>query len=399
MIKSLSIKNFKTHKNTYVELSPTLNVFSGLSTEGKTALLSAIRLLCTNKPSGSEYISYFAKQPPETSIIIEFDDCKIEFLKTKKTAKYIIHGDEKIEFTDLNKKIPEEVQNLVKMDDDNFSWQFDLPYLLFGPKSEISKKINDVIGIQRFDEKIKEINKESLSLNREIKSKKDEVHEYKSLLKKIQNHTNIKDYLDVLEKMEKQIRENNKFLEDLENLDQRLKIKRDLNKSEKKMLEINKYIQDLRDLKDLDENKPQKIIDLKNNIKNYKESKDKEYKVTNKFKKLIKLDEEKAQILALIKNNKEQTLSIIKEKINDFNFIKNKSNKAEKVFQKIINLDKDKEKVRIEIEDLIKKLSLMEELKDIKMVKSRLKKEEELIQEELSGFDTCPECGQELKWA
>ena len=49
VIKTLSVKNFRNHKETKVELSPCINVFIGDNAQGKTNLLEAIFLTCVGR--------------------------------------------------------------------------------------------------------------------------------------------------------------------------------------------------------------------------------------------------------------------------------------------------------------------------------------------------------------
>jgi len=48
-IKSLRLSNFRNHKNTFIELSPGINIFWGKNAQGKTNLLEAVYLTCVGR--------------------------------------------------------------------------------------------------------------------------------------------------------------------------------------------------------------------------------------------------------------------------------------------------------------------------------------------------------------
>lgn len=346
MIKNIKIKNFKILKDVDIDLCDTLNVISGLSAEGKTAFLSSLKLLCTNKPSGSDYISYFAKEPQKTSVKIQFNNCNVEFKKTKKTAEYILDEDKEKSFTELNKKVPDEIFNAILMDDDNFSWQFDMPYLLFGPKSEISKKINDVIGIQKFDDKLKEINKEILSLNKDFKSTKSEVQDLKIKKKDLRFISEIESKFKELEVAERKIKKEESRVEVLDNIKERLK-------------------------------KKEKIKDLKKIV----------YKVQGLFDDIDELRYE---------NNYDKLLKI-KSTIENKKSIKEKYKKINDIYIDVKTLTDKKNEIELNLKEIKNKIILTEKIKYIKKNISRINQELNEIKMKINEFKVCPTCGSELK--
>ena len=60
MIKSLKIENFQSHKDSYLEFSNGINIISGKSNNGKTAILRALNWVITNRPQGIAFKSTFS---------------------------------------------------------------------------------------------------------------------------------------------------------------------------------------------------------------------------------------------------------------------------------------------------------------------------------------------------
>lgn len=349
MIKNIKIKNFKTLKDVDIALCDTLNVISGVSSEGKTAFLSAINLVCTNRPTGNGYISYFADDPKETNIEIEFSDGVVEFEKTEKTAKYLINKDNNFKFTDLNKTVPDEVKALTKMDEDSFSSQFDLPYLILGPsaKTELSKKINETLGIQKFDDKQREINKTLLSLNREYKQNKSTLLELKLKKKKLKDIDKIEFLFSKLKELEDEEIKNEELHSEITWIKRRLKNKDNLKKIEENIETVKCKLHQINSIEETIANN-EKIIKIKAQIDKY----------ISLYQKLNKL---KAT---------EKTLDKLEEKLYKINEEEN-ANKDKLKLIKMIKLKKEKVKNTI---------SEIYGLKD-----------------QLKEFKICPECGQELR--
>ena len=342
MLKNLTLKYYKSYKDLSIDFDKITTIY-GLSSSGKTNILSALKLACTAKPNGNKYISNFAKDK-SASIKLNFEDGNIEFKRNKTQAKYILNDDKENPFTHLNKNVPDEIQNFLKIDIDNFSNQFDGPYLIFSPNSAISKKINEIIGIEKWDIKLKEINKVILDSKNKIKEKYQSVKEKRKLLVEIENIG----YLD----LEKLIEEN-----DL--LKEKISKKTDIIE---KIIDIKKY---------------KNIPDIKNKI--------------NRINKLIVKHDE-------LKNSIDKKRKII-ENINKINEI----NKEKKIFSIILKLNekliKLNEKYGQSKEKVENKTNIINKINNLKNTMNEIKsmnKELKTLTNELKG-KICPECGQEIK--
>jgi len=57
MIKTLSIQNYQSHKDSTLEFDPGVNVIVGSTDSGKTAIIRALRWLIWNRPNGDSFRS------------------------------------------------------------------------------------------------------------------------------------------------------------------------------------------------------------------------------------------------------------------------------------------------------------------------------------------------------
>ena len=76
MIKSLSIKNYQSHKDSYLEFSEGVNCILGGSDNGKTAIIRAINWIMTNRPLGESFRSNWGGK---TEVELFTDDASILF--------------------------------------------------------------------------------------------------------------------------------------------------------------------------------------------------------------------------------------------------------------------------------------------------------------------------------
>ena len=109
MIKRIGIRNFQSHRDTEIEPSPGVNVFVGRNMTGKSAILRALRLLLLNKPGGSDFVSWGARN---AEIEIEYGDHTIRRVKGKRTNIYSI---DESEFKSFGKGVPDEIAAVLGM--------------------------------------------------------------------------------------------------------------------------------------------------------------------------------------------------------------------------------------------------------------------------------------------
>ena len=179
MIKKLILNNFQAHKKTELKFCPGVNAIIGESDEGKTSIIRALYWAAQNKPNGGDFISNFSKKG-ECSANLIIDGNEVTRFKNKSENCYKVNGQE---FKALGKSgVPDEVSNILQLDDLNFQNQMDSPFLLSNNGGEVARYLNEVADLNIISESLTKIKSRVDSTNRDIKAVEAEVESSQSEL-------------------------------------------------------------------------------------------------------------------------------------------------------------------------------------------------------------------------
>ena len=139
MIKRIELVNFMSHEHTVIEPSSGLTVLIGPNNCGKSAIVTALQILCNN-PKSTYVLRHGAK---ECKIILETDSGDVIQWSRKKSGspKYVINGEL---FDRLNGKVPDSLHAILRMpqvqvDKESFDVHFGeqtSPLFLLGDKEK-----------------------------------------------------------------------------------------------------------------------------------------------------------------------------------------------------------------------------------------------------------------------
>lgn len=139
MIKRIELINFMSHQHTVIEPSSGLTVLIGPNNCGKSAIVTALQILCNN-PKSTYVLRHGAKQ---CKIIVETNTGDVIQWSRKKNGspKYTINGEP---FDRLNGKVPPELHAILRMpqvqvDKESFDVHFGeqtTPLFLLGDKEK-----------------------------------------------------------------------------------------------------------------------------------------------------------------------------------------------------------------------------------------------------------------------
>jgi exonuclease SbcC len=195
MIKSISISNFQSHKNTNIEFCNGLNVIAGASDSGKSAILRAMGWVIKNRPSGDAIRNWDCKKGDSVSVTIALeDDGKEETItkeRTGSTSKYISSKFGALDV--VGRDVPEEVTKLLNLSEPCFQTQHDAYFLLNDSPGSVAKTLNDLVGLSIIDTIFKNINSRALSSKRKTE-------ENQTSLKTLQLEIDKLQYLDTVDK-------------------------------------------------------------------------------------------------------------------------------------------------------------------------------------------------------
>lgn len=172
MINKVVLKNFQSHKETEVDLSNGLNVLTGQSDSGKSAIIRAINWVVTNKPGGDSFRSKWVKKEP-TEVILELDTGDvIRRVKGNTKNSYFLND---TEFKAMGQSVPDEIQKVLNIDSLNIQSQHDSVFLLSESSGEVARTLNRVVNLEIMDKALALCNSERLRINRELQNYSDEI--------------------------------------------------------------------------------------------------------------------------------------------------------------------------------------------------------------------------------
>jgi DNA repair protein SbcC/Rad50 len=184
MIKKLIIENFQSHEKTELNLDPGVNIITGVSQSGKTAILRALYWLLHNRPSGDRIRSNFASGA--TKVMVETSEGdQIWHVKDDKVNSYTIGSEI---FDKIGRDIPDMVQRALRISELNVQKQLDKPFLVTSSAGEVAKTINRITRLEMVDnwvtdltQTINSTNREKERLEAEIEASGIKIKEYRIL--------------------------------------------------------------------------------------------------------------------------------------------------------------------------------------------------------------------------
>jgi len=354
MIKKLSLKDFKTHKNTELEFSSGINVITGDSGCGKTNILLGLNLVVDNRPLGGNWI-----RRGQDSGVVEMEVgegkelCKITRSRGKVENSYTIenNGVKLDPFTGFGNSPPIMVSEIINLSDLNVQKQRDQHFLVYLPPGQIATYIRSITKLDEIDQVTK-------SLSGKIRTEKGLIATQQEELK-ITNEKLVVLGAINLHLLESKIEEAKGHIEEVKRL-------------EGKIERINTILNNLRVLEEHQIYIPDNIDQIFSSVEQFSKTIIEVLGRIDKFKPLIdKIKNIEAHEIVLPENL--EIVSTVENTLEQYN-----------------NIDK-------ELEILIHLLQDIQEI-DSSITKSsnQLKQVEEEKVELMEKLDNCPSCGMEL---
>jgi len=198
MIKSLTLQNFQSHKQSSLEFDPGVNVIIGPSDSGKTAIIRALRWLVWNRPSGDAFRSTWGG---DTDVLILIENCLLSRRKGK-TDQYFL---EDTEFKAFGKEVPAEIIQALNLNEINLQQQLDSPFLLTSTPGEVAKHFNKIAHLDQIDEGNSKVQKWIREIEQDISSSNKQLIQFTEDLEKFEHLDKFEIDVEVLEGMESQM--------------------------------------------------------------------------------------------------------------------------------------------------------------------------------------------------
>ncbi len=217
MIKSLLIKNFQSHKDTFLEFCEGVNVIYGLSQAGKTAILRALKLIIYNRPSGGEFFFNFAGNEGQTGVEMKLiEGSRVTIIKSVKKNKkgekdlkgtiYELHqeGKEDLDWSP-GTDVPVEIRKALNVGETNIQSQFAKPFLIMSPGGEVARTINRITHLEEVDGWKTDLSKRVNSQNSEIQVLMNQATEIEQALTTYKGFEDLEEIINDLTKIDQEI--------------------------------------------------------------------------------------------------------------------------------------------------------------------------------------------------
>jgi len=190
MIKKVEIKNFQSHKNTVVTFDKGMNVIIGSSDNGKTTIIRALQWVLYNKPTGDAFRSNWGG---DTQVTLHLDKNIIHRIRTNSKNLYILNNQE---FNAIGNSVPDEIQEVLKIDEINIQKQMDAPFILADTPGTVAAKFNELAGLEQIDTSLSYVQRQ---IN-QVKKRKDHLSEnLKELRQELSRYNDLDTLIDQLQ--------------------------------------------------------------------------------------------------------------------------------------------------------------------------------------------------------
>ena len=158
MIERLLIRNFQKHKVKDIIFHSNVTAITGYSDTGKSSILRALKWACLNKPRGIAYISHGEKK---VKAVVKISDVTIKRERSKTDNLYAVKRNGEItKSLSIGNDVPEDVQKMFMVGEENFQGQHDPPFWFSLTAGELAKALNKIVNLESIDKAIADIGKE-----------------------------------------------------------------------------------------------------------------------------------------------------------------------------------------------------------------------------------------------
>jgi DNA repair exonuclease SbcCD ATPase subunit len=215
-IKSIRIQDFQNHQDTFFELKPGLNIITGSSDNGKSAISRSLHLAFLD--SFRKYDVREGQKNAKVTIAYNNGDWYSRTKGDTNEIEYQREGQEKVKHSRFSKNIPTDVTEFLGHIPKTLSGALPLAnqeekfFLITLSDEALPKEISRLLGIDDLEEAASllgsDVNKISGDIKKvvgEIESTKEKLEPYENLDQKIKNLNEFKEMIAEYEALEKEI--------------------------------------------------------------------------------------------------------------------------------------------------------------------------------------------------
>lgn len=288
ILKTLHIKNFRSHKNTKLHLHPGVNVITGIGLSGKTPIIDAARWLFFNRPTGNRFKARFNKGGT-TKVSAAFTGGPNISLKKRKQSVYTLNGEQ---FKAFGVNVPEEIQDELNISEINFANQFDQPLLVTSTPTVIRQTINKITGEEAAEDWRASLNKRLTLFKGQLKIAKGELLTARERIKKYKGLSVIGKDIERYKKLNKRVIEKEEKIELLEDI-------------ESKSITLSKEISATKHSLGF-------LTEMKQQLKSIIDKEQKVWETIQTIERALSIEEEQKEEEATLKEEKKKLLALLK---------------------------------------------------------------------------------------
>ncbi len=173
MLKSIRLKNFQSHENSFLEFHEGFNLITGASDNGKSSIIRALSWIRTNKPKGTSFIR--KEQKKVVVEIIDDKDNKIGRYRSQSDTGGYSFGFE--DFTVMGGNVPEQVKKGLNLSDINIQLQLDGHYLILDSPGKIANIFNEITKLDKLAIALQKLKHMKMTVQHELVTFKSELQE------------------------------------------------------------------------------------------------------------------------------------------------------------------------------------------------------------------------------
>lgn len=148
MFETLSIQNFQAHTKLHIDFDPHITTIVGPSDAGKSAIIRALRWVCTNLPGGTAYIHHGAAG---ATVRLGVDGHVVARRRAEAGDVNEYHLDDN-RFVAFGRTVPDAIADLINMDATGWQQQHDAPYWFAETAGEVSRQLNTIVNLGIIDD-------------------------------------------------------------------------------------------------------------------------------------------------------------------------------------------------------------------------------------------------------
>jgi len=157
-LQHLAIENFQSWVDGTFEFVPGLNVITGASNRGKSAIIRAVIWLLRNKPQGLGFANEDADLKKElVRVAAEFSDG--EWIARERNENVDLYETPSLELKAMRGKVPDEIAEISRISDSSIQGQHDIYFLLQSSPGEVAARLNEISGLEVIDYLTSELRK------------------------------------------------------------------------------------------------------------------------------------------------------------------------------------------------------------------------------------------------